>query len=103
MTVDNLRHRVIHVYEMWWFCRRDSNGTLLVSRGISHASTKPSVLQTLQTLLGFDDYGLEKAASHDQTDPNQGTCPEVRPGCARPREASRVDATNRCSEEQGRW
>ena len=79
MTEDNLRYGVIHVYEMWWFCRRDSNGTLLVSRGISHASTNPSVLQALQTLLGFDDYELEKAASHDQT-PIMAPAPNSGPG-----------------------
>ena len=67
MTVDNLRYGVIHVYERWWFCRRDGDGTLSVSGGFNRESTEPSVLQALKTLLRLDNYELNEAAFHDQT------------------------------------
>jgi hypothetical protein len=80
MTEDNLRYGVIHIYEMWWFCRRDDKGTLSVSKGISRDATDPSVLQALKTVLRFDDYELKEAAFHDQTPIQAPTASKSKPG-----------------------
>jgi hypothetical protein len=49
---------------MWWFCCRDAEGDLKISRPMKKTDTSPSVFQAIKTLAGFDDYILDVSAHH---------------------------------------
>lgn len=64
MVSSQLRYGIIHLYEIWWFCRRDESGHLQISRPFKRDDTSPSVLQAIKTLAGFDDFGLLETTVH---------------------------------------
>lgn len=64
MVTDNFRYGVINLYELWYFCRRDADGSLHISRGFLKSCKSPSVLQALRTILSFSDLKLTESSSH---------------------------------------
>ena len=64
MVSSKLRYGIIHLYEVWWFCSRDAEGTLKISPPVMKEATSPSVLQIIIALAGFDDLFLEEVAVH---------------------------------------
>lgn len=67
MVSSKLRYGVMHLYEVWWFCRRDEDGQLDISRPFRKEETGPSVLQAIVTMTGFENFRLENAAIHPQS------------------------------------
>ena len=64
MVSSELRYGIMHVYEVWWFCRRDGQGTLFFSPPVMKEATSPSVLQIIKAMAGFDDFVLEEVTIH---------------------------------------
>jgi hypothetical protein len=58
------RYGIMHTYERWYFCQRNVEGELLVSRSFTKDDTSPSVFQAIKTLIGFDDHFLGKSRLH---------------------------------------
>jgi hypothetical protein len=69
MTSSKLKYGIIHVYEVWWFCCRDAEGDLKISRPFKRTATSPSVFQAIKTLAGFDDYIQDEFAHHPSSAP----------------------------------
>ena len=63
MLSSNLRYGILHLYELWWFCYRDLNGHLFISRSFAKKATSPSVLQAIVTLVSLEDYRLAETVS----------------------------------------
>ena len=67
LVSSKLRYGIMHLYQVWWFCHRDENGRLFISRPFRKEETKPSVLQAIVTITGFENFRLENAAIHPQS------------------------------------
>ncbi|KAL3906290.1 MAG: hypothetical protein SGILL_009331 [Bacillariaceae sp.] len=67
MLSSKLRYGIILIYEVWWFCRRDEDGDLKISRPFRKEETGPSVLQALVTMVGFDNLSVETTALHPKS------------------------------------
>ena len=64
MVSDNLKYGIIHIYELWWFCCRNADGHLKISKAFDRHDTTPSVLQAIRTLDGFEDKFLKEIGLH---------------------------------------
>ena len=76
MVTDQRRYGILHTYECWFFCKRDSDGIFYISRGFLKDETGPSVLHGIKTLLGFDDFVLKEVTRHDASPSKAPVKPE---------------------------
>jgi hypothetical protein len=67
MKSSKLSYGIVLLYDIWWFCRRDEDGDLKISRPFRKEETAPSVLQAIVTMAGFDDLKVEMATAHPQS------------------------------------
>lgn len=69
MISDKLRHGVFHIYEIWWFCSLQSDGTMRISNGFNRDATNPSVLHGLRTLEHME-HKFKRAIQQHPASPN---------------------------------
>jgi hypothetical protein len=67
MVADKRRYGVVTLYEHWFFCERTPDGILKISRSFAREAASPSVLQAIQTMVGFENHGLKDVALHPQS------------------------------------
>lgn len=65
MVASHRRYGVIHLWEVWWFCRRTDEGVLLISRPFTRQETSPSIFQVILALSLQMDHDMEELAVHD--------------------------------------
>mmetsp|Transcript_13926 Transcript_13926/g.16095 ORF Transcript_13926/g.16095 Transcript_13926/m.16095 type:complete len:514 (-) Transcript_13926:343-1884(-) len=64
MVTDHCQYGVLHIYERWFFCKRNSEGTFSISRSFARTDTSPSVFQAIKTMTGFEDFSMMTGAVH---------------------------------------
>ena len=64
MVSDRCKYGIFHIYERWFFCKRNEQGGLFFSRAFDKIETSPSVLQANKTLLGFEDHEMNVVTVH---------------------------------------
>jgi predicted Ser/Thr protein kinase len=67
MVSSKRKYGVIHLYEVWWFCRRTPEGHLKISRPVKRGSTSPSVLQVIVSMAGVDDHFMAEGEMHSSS------------------------------------
>jgi tRNA A-37 threonylcarbamoyl transferase component Bud32 len=68
MVTDSFRYGVINLYEVWYFCQRTPDGTMLISsKYVRDDAQNPSVLQALRTLIAQENYELTEHKSVDNS------------------------------------
>ncbi|KAL3912559.1 MAG: hypothetical protein SGILL_006832 [Bacillariaceae sp.] len=67
MVSDKCKYGIFHVYEMWFFLKRNEAGDLFFSRGFGKTETSPSVLQAIKTLIGFGDHAMMPTSVHPKS------------------------------------
>ena len=60
MVADNRRYGILHLYEHWFFFQRTPQEILKISRSFHREEKSPSILQAIQTMVGFEDHSLER-------------------------------------------
>lgn len=69
MVTDDFRFGVFHMYEVWWFCKRTDDGTLLISDRYQLDSLSPSILQILYAMGHSNEHFLKSVPARAQQSP----------------------------------
>jgi hypothetical protein len=102
MFADDRRYGILHVYEVFFFCKRTQESTFMISRAFRRTATSPSVLQAIKTMVGFSDHILIGGVIHPKSASKAAKKPKKTQGSRLPASFHDTRGGSTASGKQGR-